>query len=600
MVMDDAQPAVGHRLVVVEGHSPGRADRGNSADRGPTRNQLSEAGRLAATGALPLLGALLLAIWPLGGWSLLQQGVVLAAGWCALTLPMALGMLWLPRKPSRRQIRHSARWGAVVGLSTLVVLLLPWLAPAPLRPVMALLAMAWSLVAAGALAPWRPLGFALVTVPLLAAIGAAYDLQTAQRGLWLAAGLVCSFGVWGSVQLRHKAWRRNARRLLTMEAQLLALEAERDQARRNEMEKSRFVAIASHDLRQPVHALGLFAATLQKRLLNTPHEALVRNFLRAVDDLEHSFSSMLDVSRLDAGSTAPLLQTFALRDLFRRLQMQYAGHAELAGLGLRFSTGGKSVTSDPQLLERLVGNLVQNALKYTTRGGVVVVARSTRSHVNIEVWDTGPGILAQDLPRVFQEFYQLAPGKRGRSHGMGMGLAIVKRLAQLLGHRLEVSSLPGRGSLFRVGVAIEQTGDALEAVAPEDTRPMTVDTPQMVLIVEDEEAIREGLRGLLQEWGYQTVTAADAEEAEQAVMALEGKVDLVLSDVQLSHIPGQVGGLTVIDTVRRIVGFSVPALIVTGDTSPALLKALAERGDPVLFKPVQPRRLFDAMRSVLG
>ena len=176
--------------------------------------------------------------------------------------------------------------------------------------------------------------------------------------------------------------------------------------------------------------------------------------MRAVDGLERSFNAMLDISKLDASALAPSAVTFSLRDMFRRLHMQYVGQAELAGLGLRFSPGGKSVNSDPQLLERIVSNLIQNAIKYTTRGGIVVVARSTASHINVEVWDTGSGIPADELPRIFDEFYQVGRGERDRSHGLGMGLAIVKRLAALLGHRLEVASTVGRGTMFRIGVPI--------------------------------------------------------------------------------------------------------------------------------------------------
>ena len=154
----------------------------------------------------------------------------------------------------------------------------------------------------------------------------------------------------GGAWWQHRAWQRSEHRHQALEARNRLLQAERDQALRDGQDKSRFVAIASHDLRQPVHALGLFAATLQKRLQHTPDEALVRNFLRAVDDLERSFSAMLDISRLDGGALTPRVDTFALRDLFRRLQMQYGGQAELSGLGLRFSTGRKSVPTRLPLL----------------------------------------------------------------------------------------------------------------------------------------------------------------------------------------------------------------------------------------------------------
>jgi CheY-like chemotaxis protein len=365
---------------------------------------------------------------------------------------------------------------------------------------------------------------------------------------------------------------------------------------RTDHEKSRFLAIASHDLRQPVHAIGLFAATLQRRLQHSPDEPLARNLMHAVDGLERSFNALLDISKLDAGAIAPRLETFALRDMFRRLHMQYGGQAEFAGLGLRLSPGGKSVTTDPQLLERIVGNLIHNAIKYTTRGGIAVVARSTATCINIEIWDTGRGMAADELPRIFEEFYQVGRGERDRTHGLGMGLAIVERLAALLGHRLEVASTLGRGTMFRIGVPIGGLPGIQEELAPADTQPAMSQSAQMVLVVDDEEPIREGLRLLLQEWGFEVMTAADAAQAEQAVSALEGRVDLVLTDLHLGPGPG---GVAVIASVRRLCGREVPAILVTGDAAPGQVEEVAVGGDPVLFKPVQPRRLFDALLEAL-
>ncbi len=586
------------RYVAVEGSPAGDAANVEPAaqQRTAVRRQLREGGRQAAVGQLWLVGSSMLTLCPLGSWALWHGAWSWpAAPWGLAVLVVAVALIALPR---RHPAPPDLAWPVLLACGALLLLVPSWLGLADARPASAALAMLWALGCASLLAPWRRLTLVTPWLPVAAAAGAG--VGSGLIAIWLTAGLLASLTCAVTGWARHRGFSRDLRRQLSLDARARALEAERDTALRTDQEKSRFVAIASHDLRQPVHALGLFAATLQKRLQYTPDEPLVRNFLRAVEDLERSFNSMLDISRLDGSNATPLMHTFPLRDLFRRLQMQYAGQAELSGLGLRFSTGGKSVTSDPQLLERIIGNLVQNAIKYTTQGGVVVVARSTATHVNVEVWDTGTGMAASELPRVFQEFYQVAPGRRDRSQGLGMGLAIVKRLAVLLGHRLEVASRPGRGTMFRVGIAIGTLPGIQDDLAPADTRPMAVDTPQMVLIVEDEEPIREGLRVLLQEWGYQTITAASAAEAEQAVVALEGRVDLVLSDLQLSPQPGAPDGVAVVESVRRLCGYAVPAVIVTGDTSRQAVQLLAARGDPVLFKPVQPRRLFDAMRAALG
>jgi CheY-like chemotaxis protein len=317
--------------------------------------------------------------------------------------------------------------------------------------------------------------------------------------------------------------------------------------------------------------------------------------MRSIDGLERSFNAMLDISRLDAGTIEPNIQHFPLRDLFRRLHMHYAGQAEVAGLGLRFSPGGKSVSSDPQLLERILGNLVQNALKYTEQGGVVVVARSTPSHTNLEVWDTGIGIRAVDLPRIFDEFYQVGHGERSRAQGLGMGLAIVKRLAHLLGYRLTVASRPGNGTMFRLSIPLGGLPEIQDVTAAADTLPMRVLQPRSVLVIDDEEPIREGLRILLEEWGYAAVVAGTAEEARQAVQALDAPPDLILSDLHLGDGPD---GIAAIEAVRHLCGHEVPAILVTGDTTHDELRRATDSGHTVLFKPLQPRKLFNALRGM--
>jgi CheY-like chemotaxis protein len=245
----------------------------------------------------------------------------------------------------------------------------------------------------------------------------------------------------------------------------------------------------------------------------------------------------------------------------------------------------------------MLGNLVQNAIRHTTRGGVVVVARRCGEGVNIEVWDTGSGIGAADLSRIFDEFVRIGVGEHDRSHGLGMGLAIVRRLARLLGHRLEIASTPGRGTMVRIGIRAGDLPVIDGGLAPADTLPMAIHEPRMVLVIDDEPSIREGLRLLLQEWGFHAVTAADAEQAEQAAQALEGRIDLVLSDV---HLGGSADGLELVGQLRRICGRDLPAILITGDIAGTGLQRLAEGADPVLFKPVQPRRLYEAMRAVLG
>ncbi len=574
------------------------------AERRAIDERLQDAALRSTLAALPMWGATIaLCTLPMAAAIGLERpGPALTWGPAMLLLSL---LLWQLPKRTRH---HNGQQGHATGsrrriqglaaAAALGIALAPWLGtPGPAQALLGLLSTALAFAGVVCLGALRPAALGLALLPLSAGLaGTMFFADVPHRALYGSGALAAAATLVAVVRLRHRAWRQNTRALIEQGVQLRKLESERDAAWAADQDKSRFLAIASHDLRQPVHALGLFAATLQKRLQDTPDEPLARNMMRAIDGLERSFNAMLDISRLDAGVMTPKLQTFPLRDMFRRLHMHYAGQAELSGLGLRFSPGGKSVTSDPQLLERIVGNLIQNAIKYTEHGGIVVVARSTATHVNIEIWDTGSGIAPELLPRIFEEFYQVGRGERDRTHGLGMGLAIVKRLASLLNHSLMVSSRVGRGTLFRVGVPIGALPGIQEDMAPADTVPMVLTTPQMVLIIDDEEPIREGLRLLLEEWGFQVATAADAAQAEHTATALEGHVDLILSDLHLGDGPD---GLEAIGNVRRLCGHDVAAVLITGDTSHDEIARITASGLPVLFKPVQPKRLYEALRNTL-
>ncbi len=238
-------------------------------------------------------------------------------------------------------------------------------------------------------------------------------------------------------------------------AQLERTREARDAAEAADRAKSRFLAAASHDLRQPLHALGLFAAKLPEHVQDAEGARLADRMRHSVESLESLLSSLLDISRLDAGAIEPRPQAIALDALLDRLAGDFAPVALERGLKLAVVRTRLVVRSDPVLLERIARNLVDNALKHTRRGGVVVGARRRGSRVAIEVHDSGPGIPAEERERVFEEFYQIGNPERDRSRGLGLGLAIVRRLAGLLGHRIEVDSEPGRGSVFRVIVERE-------------------------------------------------------------------------------------------------------------------------------------------------
>jgi two-component system, sensor histidine kinase len=367
------------------------------------------------------------------------------------------------------------------------------------------------------------------------------------------------------------------------------LRAQVELAARANQEKTRFLASAVHDLRQPLHALGLFCAALDQRLHNIPERPLIKNMMASIEALETSFGAMLDISRLDAGVVQPAPQTFPVRDLFRRLYQQFGGDAETRDISLRFRAVRRLVLSDPQLLERVLANLVQNALRYTRSGGVLVAARRHPAGVALEVWDTGVGIPAEQLGLIFEEFYQIDNPERDRSRGLGMGLAIVRRLCNLLGHPLEVRSQLGRGTLFRVVVPAGDARDPTQPMLEAETLPPRVDVRVTVLLIDDERAIREATRELLRPLLVDVLVAATIDEAVEQARQATAPIDMILSDWRLR---GAETGIEAVRAVRKICGASTPAVLVTGDTSADVLTLAHQNGLVILHKPLQPRELL--------
>ena len=365
-------------------------------------------------------------------------------------------------------------------------------------------------------------------------------------------------------------------------------------ARANE-EKTRFLASAAHDLRQPLHALGMFCSALEQRLSNTPEKPLVRNMMSAIEALENSFGAMLDISKFDAGLVQTAPRTFPIRDIFRRLYQQFGGDAEARNLALRFRATRRIVRSDPLLLERVLANLVQNALRYTRQGGVLVAARRHHSGVALEIWDTGVGISPDQKEMIFREFYQIDNPERDRGRGLGMGLAIVQRLCNLLQHPLEVHSTPGRGSVFRVLVPLGEA-NAIDATPSEaDTLPPRKQGTVTVVLIDDERAIREATRELLRPLHVDVLVAGTIAEAVEVAKGARERIDLILSDWRLR---GQENGIAAVEAVRRVSGDATPAVLITGDTSPELLKLAHEGGLVVLHKPLQPRHIVRLVKHL--
>lgn len=372
-------------------------------------------------------------------------------------------------------------------------------------------------------------------------------------------------------------------------------------------EKTRFLAAASHDLRQPLHAITLLGSALVKELDGHPKQPSAERLMLAVSTLGQSLDAMLDVSRLDAGVVQTERLPMPLQGLFQSLNHSLVSTASEKDIQLRFRATSLWVDSDPQLLRRLLSNLIDNAIKYTQHGGVLVVARRrfadrVPAEVWIEIYDSGVGIAPEHRDRVFEEFYQVGNPGRDRSLGLGIGLSIVKRLSQLLSHPVELHSTQGRGTRFRVRLpeaAPQAVTPPAATFAPPLRQPRPLDClPRRVLVLDDEADVRDSMQQLLQAHGMVAVTAGSEEDARAALresVAQSTPFDLLLCDFRLAK---GADGLLAGQTLSR--EFShLPLLLITGETSPERLQRVREAGVAVLFKPVSTERLLHVMAAAV-
>jgi signal transduction histidine kinase/CheY-like chemotaxis protein len=361
--------------------------------------------------------------------------------------------------------------------------------------------------------------------------------------------------------------------------------------------KSRFLAAASHDLRQPVHALGLFVGQLRAAPAGARQRELITHIESSVAAFESLLESLLDISRLDAGTVAVHRESLALAPLLQRIGAGFEAAAQQKGLRLHVRPQTLWVDSDPVLLERILTNLLANAIRYTRRGRVLLGCRRRGAGVELVVADTGVGIAAEQLPLVFREFHRVPGAAPEGDPGLGLGLAIVQRLADLLDHELRLRSAPGRGSCFTLllpradPVAAALSSDAWLAPPTE-----VVLVGRDVLVVDDDAVVCEAVRGQLAQWGCTVRTAASAAQA-MAAFGTPAWPDLVIADLRLAE--GE-DGLALAQRLRQISGGRVPVVIVSGETDPARLQAVREAGFAVLAKPLRPARLRALLESLLA
>lgn len=377
-----------------------------------------------------------------------------------------------------------------------------------------------------------------------------------------------------------------------------ALSAAKAEAERAAQAKSHFLATASHDLRQPAQSLVLLLSVLDRQVAGSPKAAdTVKMMKIAVQGLQGLLSGVLDISRLDAGVVTPMPEIVDLDALLRRLGAEYAPSAAARGLEIRVVAWTAHVRADPNLLERALRNLIENALRYTLEGRVVLGLRHRGQCVRIDVIDTGIGIPSDKQSEIFEEFRQLNNPGRNLSSGLGLGLAIVQRLAKLLGADVEVASTVGRGSRFSVSLPLVGRKIAMAGASAAGASKEIEGAPGgRILVVEDNEIVRVSLEATLQHWGYQTLGATDGEIAIDMMVDAGRGVDMVIADYRLGA--GRNGVETVKEIEKRL-GRSLPAIVLTGDIAEERIAEIASSGLEMLHKPVADEELRHKIAMLL-
>jgi signal transduction histidine kinase/CheY-like chemotaxis protein len=356
--------------------------------------------------------------------------------------------------------------------------------------------------------------------------------------------------------------------------------------------KSRFLAAASHDLRQPIHALNLYLGAFTHLRLARPAASLLAKVRQCALIMDEMFRALLDISKLDAGAVPAQITVFPLAPLFARTQLEFEPQTRAKGLELRVLRCSAFVRSDPALAERILRNLVANAVRYTEHGRVVVGCRRRAGALRICVHDTGIGIEPQEQSLVFEEFYQVGNRERDRSKGLGLGLAIVERLTRLLEAPLTFISRPGRGSLFAFDL---QRAEPVELpvlrLSANGARNGDL-SGLLVVVVDDEELILDAAQILLKQWNCMAIAATSSDDALRQLANCTRAPDVLICDHRLR---GGETGLTVTAAIRNEFNVDIPALLITGDTNPEEIRAIAASGLAVLHKPLREEELHDAI-----
>ncbi|MFZ2854033.1 MAG: hybrid sensor histidine kinase/response regulator [Rhodocyclaceae bacterium] len=536
-------------------------------------------------------------------WHIVPQGVLL--GWWTAIVIIVLARLLLVagywRRPADSRVAWHTLMTAAAVLSGIV-----WGAAGVLffstdsAAALIFLTIILAGMAAGSIAShssWPPAQFSYAILSMTP-IGLRYLLE--DGSLWVL-GPICLLYLFNVLAFARQLYRTLIESIrLRLEKQVLvqklreemsAAEQARARAEDANLAKSKFLAAASHDLRQPLHAVNLFIEALRNEKDPARAEQVLEHLGASAQSLEELLNELLDISKLEAGLFQPQTRPLSLQEIFDTLEHELRPVAEEKGIELGFVATRVSIESDPNMLGRILRNIITNAIRYTEQGAVLVGCRRKGSHVAIAVCDTGLGIAAEHHQAIFREFHQLGNPERDRRKGLGLGLAIVDGLCRILDHPLELKSSVGRGSTFLVHVPVAVAGEAYLRAVPEAASPGLQGVA--VLVIDDEPSIRQAMSEVLAGWGCRVLTAESAQDALAKLAAESFSPDVIIADYRLRE---GLCGTEAIAEVRRFIGHAVPAAILTGDTAPERLREASASGFLLLHKPVKPARL----RAVLS
>ena len=370
---------------------------------------------------------------------------------------------------------------------------------------------------------------------------------------------------------------------------------ERNRAEQASRDKTRFLASASHDLRQPIHAMGLFSDALENELDKPIQFELIKKMKESTAAMDELLYSLLDISRLDAGVIKANVGPVLIKPILEKLMATFLPQATLKNIDLQLVCPSCAVRSDVMLLENVLRNLLSNALKYTEQGTVLIRCEQVLGSVWISIQDTGIGISKEDEEKVFEEFYQAHNPERDRSKGLGLGLSIARRTCDLLGHKLSLQSEPSKGSTFTLDIEAADIKD-VESLN-ETIMPVSKTLNASVLVIDDERAILAGMEKMLQRWGCDVLLAESEDDALIQLQKRGGEIDILIVDYRLRD--GKLGTDAAVAIRQAVSDQSLPVIIVTGDTGPDQLIKVQQEGYHLLHKPVAAVRIRALMQNLL-